>query len=132
MFFRGLTMSKDSTTSTGGVQQNKRKNLRSPILTLRVKLDDGQKVFFGYAKNISATGMFIASVNPKQPGQNYQVEIPLPAPIHKTIQCNCEVIWMRQFEKKCPFEPGMGLKFVDLSSEVAADIDRWVLETTES
>ena len=81
MFFRGLTMSKDNTPSTGGVQLNKRKNLRSPILTLRVKLDDGQKVFFGYAKNISATGMFITSINPKEPGQAYQVEIPLPAPI---------------------------------------------------
>jgi len=123
-------MSKDSTTSTNGVQLNKRKNLRSPILTLRVKLDDGQKVFFGYAKNLSATGMFISSINPKEPGQVYQVEIPLPAPIYKTIQCTCEVIWMRQFAKKSAFEPGMGLKFVDIPDDVAADIERWVHEST--
>ena len=132
MFFRGQTMSKDNTPSTDGVQLNKRKNLRSPILTLRVKLDDGQKVFFGYAKNISATGMFISSVNPKDPGQAYQVEIPLPAPIYRTVQCTCEVIWKRQFEKKCPYEPGMGLKFVDLPNDVATDIERWVSEATES
>ncbi len=124
-------MTKENTPSTNGVQLNKRKNLRSPILTLRVKLDDGQKVFFGYAKNISSTGMFISSINPKDPGQAYQVEIPLPGPIHKTIQCTCEVIWKRQFEKKCPYEPGMGLRFVDLAVETAADIDHWVLETTE-
>ena len=125
-------MSKDSTPTTSGVQANKRKNLRSPILTLRVKLDDGQKVFFGYAKNISSTGMFISSVNPKDPGQAYQVEIPLPAPIHKTVQCTCQIVWKRQFEKKCPYDPGMGLKFVDLTDEVASDIEKWVFETTEA
>ena len=124
-------MAKENTPPTNGVQLNKRKNLRSPILTLRVKLDDGQKVFFGYAKNISSTGMFISSVNPKDPGQAYQVEIPLPAPIHKTVQCTCEVIWKRQFEKKCPYEPGMGLRFVDMNTETASAIERWVLETQE-
>ena len=124
-------MAKENTPPTNGIQLNKRKNLRSPILTLRVKLDDGQKVFFGYAKNISSTGMFISSVNPKDPGQAYQVEIPLPAPIHKTIQCTCEVIWKRQFEKKCPYEPGMGLRFVDMNAETASAIERWVLETQE-
>ena len=122
-------MGKNDSVSTNGVQLNKRKDLRSPILTLRVKLDDGQKVFFGYAKNISSSGMFIASINPKVPGQAYQVEIPLPEPIHKTIQCTCEVIWMRQFAKKSEFEPGMGLRFVDLPEEVADDIDRWVHES---
>ena len=130
MFFKGLTMSQDDSSSTDGVQLNKRKNLRSPILTLRVKLDDGQKAFFGYAKNISSTGMFISSINPKEPGQAYQVEIPLPEPIYKIIQCTCEVIWMRQFAKKSEFEPGMGLKFIDLPDDVAADIDRWVYEST--
>ncbi len=125
-------MAKENDSSTNGVQLNKRKNLRSPILTLKVKLDDGQKAFFGYAKNISASGMFIASVNPKEPGQAYQVEIPLPAPIHKTIQCTCEVIWKRQFEKKCPHEPGMGLRFVDLEADVADAIERWVLESTDA
>ncbi|PLX98198.1 MAG: pilus assembly protein PilZ [Desulfuromonas sp.] len=124
-------MSKDSSTAGGGVQKNKRKNLRAPILTLRVKLDDGQKVFFGYAKNISASGMFIASVNPKDPGQVYQVEIPLPAPIYKTIQCTCEVIWNRHYDRKCQHEPGMGLQFIDLTADVADDIDRWVAESGE-
>lgn len=122
-------MSKDNKPETNGVQLNKRKNLRSPILTLRVKLDDGKKAFFGYAKNISATGMFISSINPKEPGQAYQVEIPLPAPIHKTVQCTCKVIWMRGYEKKSAFDPGMGLVFIDLPAEVAADIEKWVHES---
>lgn len=117
--------------TNNGVQKNKRKDLRSPILTLRVKLDDGQKAFFGYAKNISASGMFIASINPKDPGESYQVEIPLPAPINRTVQCTCEVIWKRQYEKKSPYEPGMGLRFVDLPDDVASDIDQWVAHASE-
>jgi len=110
-------------------EADKRKNLRSPLLTLRVKLDDGSKAFFGYTKNISRSGMFISSISPKPKGEIYKVEIPLPAPINQTIQCDCEVIWTRHFEKKSLYEPGMGLKFSGLSEELAETIDRWVHST---
>ena len=123
-------MAEEPETTNKKTQADKRKNLRSPLLTLRVKLDDGGKVFFGYTKNISRSGMFISSINPKPQGEVYQVEIPLPAPINQTIQCACEVVWTRHFEKKSLYEPGMGLKFCGLSEDVAATIDRWVRETS--
>jgi len=123
-------MAEEPETTKKKTQADKRKNLRSPLLTLRVKLDDGGKVFFGYTKNISRSGMFISSINPKPQGEVYQVEIPLPAPINQTIQCACEVVWTRHFEKKALYEPGMGLKFSGLSEEVVATIDRWVCETS--
>ena len=122
-------MAEEKRPTTELTQADKRKNLRSPLLTLRVKLDDGSKVFFGYTKNISRSGMFISSVNPKPPGEVYQVEIPLPAPINQTVQCSCEVVWNRHFEKKALYEPGMGLKFFGLPEDVAATIDRWIHET---
>jgi len=123
-------MSEEKRPSIASAQADKRKNLRSPLLTLRVRLDDGRKVFFGYTKNISRSGMFIASVNPKTPGEIYQVEIPLPSPICRTVECACEVVWNRHYDRKSPYEPGMGLKFVGLSEEVAAEIDRWIHETS--
>jgi hypothetical protein len=123
-------MVEESESSSEKVQADKRKNLRAPLLTLRVKLDDGSKVFFGYTKNISRSGMFISSINPKSPGEVYQVEIPLPAPINQTVQCACEVVWNRHFEKKALYEPGMGLRFSGLSEEVATVIDRWVHATS--
>lgn len=123
-------MVEESELPSDKVQADKRKNLRAPLLTLRVKLDDGSKVFFGYTKNISRSGMFISSINPKPPGEVYQVEIPLPAPINQTVQCACEVVWNRHFEKKALYEPGMGLKFSGLSEDVATIIDRWVRETS--
>ena len=103
-----------------------RKSLRAPLIVLKVKLDDGRKCFFGYTKNISRSGIFIATVNPKEPGSRYQVEIPLPEPINRTLRCTCEVVWKRLYTKGSPYEPGMGLRFTDLEEDLAEAIDRWV------
>jgi len=105
---------------------DQRKHLRSPLIVLRVKLDDGRKSFFGYAKNISRSGLFIASVSPKEPQERFQVELSLPAPINRSVQCTCEVVWKRPYSKGAPHEPGMGLRFLDLPEEVAVAIDRWI------
>lgn len=112
----------------GNPQADQRKNLRSPLIVLRVTLEDGGKTFFGYTKNISRSGFFIATVNPRDPGEHFQVEIPLPPPIDRSVQCACQVVWKRLFSKDSPYEPGMGLKFIDLPEEVARDIDTWVKE----
>jgi uncharacterized protein (TIGR02266 family) len=109
-------------------QGEPRRNLRSPLLVLRVRLDDGRKTFFGYAKNIGRGGIFIATVNPKEPGTRFQVEIPLPAPLCRNLQCFCEVVWKRDFSPNSLYEPGMGLKFIDLPDEHAVRIDQWVRE----
>lgn len=112
-------------------QADHRRHLRSPLLVLRVKLDDGRKSFFGYAKNISRSGLFVSSVNPREPGERFQVEIPLPAPLSRTVQCTAEVVWKRLYSAASPLEPGMGLRFTDLPEEVAAALDRWIREEAE-
>ncbi len=103
-----------------------RKYLRSPLIVLGVKVDEGHKSFFGYAKNISRSGFFIATVNPREPGERFQVELNLPAPLRRNIQCACEVVWKRLYSKNSPSEPGMGLRFLDLPEETAEAVDRWV------
>lgn len=105
---------------------DKRKKLRAPLLVLKVRLDDGGKVFFGYAKNISRSGIFIATANPQEPGSRVQVELKLPAPADLTFQATCEVVWKREFSLKVLYEPGMGLTFVDLPEEIAEGIEKWV------
>ncbi|MDT8420801.1 MAG: PilZ domain-containing protein [Desulfuromonadales bacterium] len=109
-----------------GTQLSKRRDLRTPLIVQKVKIESDQKVFFGYSKNISKSGMFIASVNPLEPGTQVEVEIPLPSDPQKSIRCRCEVIWKRLFAKKSIYEPGMGLKFLDLSEEMATELDSWV------
>lgn len=107
-------------------QANQRKTLRSPLIVLKVKVDDGNKSLFGYAKNISRGGVFIATVNPREPGSRFMVEISFPAPVSRTVQCHGEVVWERRFSKKSPYEPGMGLRFLDMPEETAEAIDLWV------
>ena len=112
-------------------QGDLRGNFRSPLLVLKVRLEDGGKVFFGYGKNISRSGMFITTINPREPGARFEVEIPLPAPIRRTIQCNCEVVWKREFSKRSRYEPGMGMKFIDMPADAAAAIEQWVKSLQE-
>lgn len=91
----------------------KRFNLRNQLLVLKVKGDDSGNVFFGYAKNISKTGMFIATVNPKKAGDVFTIEFTLPKK-KKPIQCKCVVKWSMNYNPKSKYEPGMGVRFLDL------------------
>ncbi|MFO7982153.1 MAG: PilZ domain-containing protein [Desulfuromonadales bacterium] len=107
-------------------EPDKRRTLRAPLIVLKVKLDDGDKAFFGYAKNISRSGLFIATVNPKEPGSTFHIEIPLPEPINHKIQCEAEVVWKRYYTRGGPHEPGMGMKFKNMPEHLAELIDLWV------
>jgi len=111
------------------LQKYKRRNLRRPLIVLRARIDTGPKSFFGYAKNISRGGMFIASVNPQQPGSRFRVEFPLPPSTRTTVTCECEVVWQRQFNPSGRLEPGMGLKFIDMPDAQAEEIDDWAKST---
>jgi hypothetical protein len=105
---------------------DQRKTLRAPLIVLQVKMDDAGKSFFGYARNISRSGMFIPVTVPREPGSRFLVEIHLPAPINRDIRCTCEVVWKRTFSAKSQESPGMGLKFIDMPEEVAVAIDNWI------
>ena len=103
-----------------------RKNLRAPLIIQKVHIDGDRPVFFGYTKNISKSGMFIATTNPIEPGQRINLEFTLPAPLKGNVRCCCEVVWKRPFGSHLPFEPGMGMKFIDLDEEVSQQIDDWI------
>ncbi|HKL25898.1 MAG TPA: PilZ domain-containing protein [Desulfuromonadales bacterium] len=107
-------------------QESQRSSLRAPLIVEKVPCQDGQKTFFGYAKNISSGGLFISTVKPREPGEQVTIEITLPMPGKPSFRCLCEVVWKRHFHKKSPYEPGMGLKFIDLPKETAETIDTWV------
>jgi len=107
-------------------QADQRRNLRAPLLTLKIKLGEGRKYFFGYAKNLSRSGLFVATLKPLSPGEQVLVEFPLPEPLSEVIQCRCEVVWTRAYQRHSPYDPGMGLKFIDPDPDIARLIDAWV------
>jgi uncharacterized protein (TIGR02266 family) len=111
---------------------DKRAKLRAPLMIKKIRLDDGEKVFFGYSTNLSCSGLFISTVNPAEPGSRFQIEVPLPAPINRDVRCQCETIWKRSYSPKSPYEPGMGLRFIDLSDEDKKEIENWVKSRQEA
>ncbi len=105
----------------------RRKYLSCPLLVVRQSDPSDCKIFFGYARNISGTGLYISTVNPREPGDRFVLEIPIP-PLGRCVTCLCEVIWKRDFTYASPYDPGMGMRFIDLDEDVAQAIDAWVLQ----
>ena len=105
-----------------------RKNLRAPLIIQKVHIDGERPAFFGYSKNISRSGMFIATTNPIQAGEQIDLEFQLPAPLKGTARCRCEVVWKRPHGTHLPFEPGMGMKFIDMPAEITDRLDQWIKE----
>lgn len=116
--------------NTDTPQADSRRNLRSPLIIQKVHLTAERPVFFGYSKNISRSGLFIATTNSIEPGEQINLEIPLPAPLVGPVRCCCEVVWTRPLGKHLPSEPGIGLKFIDLPEGISLQIDSWIKSQT--
>jgi len=109
-------------------QADLRQALRAPITVLQADCTDGHKTFFGYAKNLSRGGMMIGTISPREPGSRFWVEFPLPDPVNRVARCHCEVVWQRRYSREHRYDPGMGLRFLDLPVDLADAIDEWVRE----
>jgi len=109
-------------------QADSRQALRVPITVVQADCVDGHKTFFGYAKNLSRSGMMIGTINPREPGSQFWVEFPLPDPVNRVATCHCEVVWQRRYSRDHRYDPGMGLRFLDLPEDMAEAIDEWVRE----
>ncbi|MFH1809441.1 MAG: PilZ domain-containing protein [Pseudomonadota bacterium] len=109
-------------------QADKRKHLRVSLVVRRVTANDRVRTFFGYADDISKSGMFIHTENPREPGSQFEVELSLPRPVAQNVRVHCEVVWRRLHTPASSCKPGMGLRFLDMPLDVAGAIDRWARE----
>ncbi len=107
------------------VQKERRKELRTHLRIYMIKIETQRDVFFGYAKNISASGLFVPTVNPKKVGERFKLKFRLPDS-NKDIVVLAEVVWSRTYSNSNEFEPGMGIKFVEISDEDAESIRNFV------
>lgn len=113
-------------------QINKRRAVRSPIIVEKIPVEDGYKTLFGYAKNLSRGGLFISTVKPRDVGEVFTIEMILPLEPQHKVRCQCEVVWKRHFQKKDKYEPGMGMRFVELADVDGDRIDQWVDQQVET
>ena len=119
-------MSVQDTPEYDAEQKSQRSAARAPLIVEKVPCGDNQKTFFGYAKNISRGGLFIATVKPREPGESFEIELTLPMKPRYTVRARCEVVWKRHYQRKDSNEPGMGLQFLDLREADGEKIDEWV------
>jgi uncharacterized protein (TIGR02266 family) len=81
------------------------------------------EVFFGYAQNISRSGLFIGTTKQRPVGTEYEIQFRLPG-LARDFRCMSRVVWVRPFRPSIP--PGFGLEFLGLSEEDKNLIDEWV------
>ena len=125
-----MPMSSPDSPAYAAEQKNKRHATRSPLIVEKIPCGDGQKTLFGYAKNISRGGLFISTVKPREPGEEFMIELTLPMQPKHTFRCRCVVVWKRLFQRKSSLEPGMGLRFLDMADADGDKVDEWVAEQT--
>ncbi|MCX7957415.1 MAG: TIGR02266 family protein [Deltaproteobacteria bacterium] len=107
------------------IQKERRKELRVYLRVFKMKVETSKDVFFGYAKNISASGLFVPTVNPKKVGERFKLKFRLPGSM-KDIVVTAEVVWSRLYSDSDEYEPGMGIRFAEISEEDAESIRQFV------
>ena len=106
-------------------EADKRKDLRVPLRVLKVETELNGDVFFGYAADISKSGLFIQTSNPRPVGTKVRLMFVLPGTKEK-LTFQAEVIWNRNYIGKEGLTPGMGMRFVELDSTNREKIEKFV------
>jgi CheY-like chemotaxis protein len=111
-------------TIQAALEKSPRRNLRIEA-HLRTRLEDGQDGSDGYATIISEYGMFFRSLNPRP----VNARIPLAVEIKgRLIKTEAVVLYVLTFGEGPFSEPGMGMKFVNMSRADREFIAAFILE----
>jgi uncharacterized protein (TIGR02266 family) len=106
------------------VPRDRRYWLPSPLLVLEVKGKGYDRIFLGYAENLSLGGLMMSTPKRLKPGDQFPVEFVLPDR-KTTVSCTCEVVWKRVGQPGVP-QAGVGLRFVGVGPAARKVLDQWV------
>jgi uncharacterized protein (TIGR02266 family) len=91
---------------------------------LDVTVGSDHNFYAGFAENLSAGGVFIATHNLKPVGSKIELSINLPD--GSRLETVGEVRWIRVFNEHSDTPPGMGVKFNELSPDALALIQSFL------
>lgn len=91
---------------------------------LDVTVGSDHNFYAGFAENLSAGGVFIATHKLKPVGSSIELTINLPDGIQ--IRAVGEVRWIRVFNEQSDTPPGMGVRFNDLAEASVALIQKFL------
>lgn len=105
-----------------GVADADRRRAPRVLVDLEVDYASEDNYLFAYITDISATGIFVRTTTPEQPGThlNLRFQVPGPGASSAKIEVEGEVIWVNPYRPGAPdnLHPGMGIRFVGLDDEV--------------
>ena len=91
---------------------------------LDVTVGSEHNFYAGFAENLSAGGVFIATHKLKPVGSKIELAINLPDGVQ--IRATGEVRWIRIFNEQSDTPPGMGVRFNDLADASVALIQKFL------
>ena len=109
-----------------GVQFAKRVPFQQPIVIRFDRFDD---FIVEVAANVSSTGMFITTRQPREPGSVFEIEFRLGADF-QLITAKTEVVWVRRRGAGPDKPPGMGVRFVEIDPASQGTIEKMVQDRT--
>ena len=100
------------------------------LVDLEVDYASEENYLFAYITDISATGIFVRTTSPEEPGTHLNLRFSPPPPTGgdvddrppPPIECEGEVIWINPYRPGAPdnLHPGMGIRFVGIDDELRA------------
>jgi uncharacterized protein (TIGR02266 family) len=91
---------------------------------LDVTVGSDHNFYAGFAENLSAGGVFIATHKLKPVGSKIELTINLPEGAQ--VRAAGDVRWIRVFNEQSDTPPGMGVKFSDIDAASIAAIERFL------
>jgi len=92
---------------------------------LDVGLGSDHNFYAGFAENLSAGGIFVATHLLKPVGSSIELSIHLPD--HETpIVGKGEVRWVREYNERSDMPPGMGIRFNEIGPDAVALIEQFL------
>ena len=101
----------------------RRENSRFSV-DLDMTVGSDHNFYAGFAENLSAGGVFIATHKLKPAGSKIELSINLPEGVQ--VRAAGEVRWIRVFNEHSDTPPGMGVRFTDLDAASVSAIQAFL------
>lgn len=100
---------------THGTDADRRRAPRV-LVDLEVDYASEDNYLFAYITDISATGIFVRTTTPEQPGTHLNLRFTSDLDRRGPLEIEGEVIWVNPYRPGAPdnLHPGMGIRFVEL------------------
>lgn len=104
-----------------GTAEAERRRAPRVLVDLEVDYASEENYLFAYITDISATGIFVRTTTPEQPGTHLNLRFsPEGRGGPDEIEVEGEVIWVNPYRPGAPdnLHPGMGVRFVGIDDDV--------------